>query len=152
MSTPKQCVICHEFETKDRELTGSCDLPPDIHTMTDEEKKSVCRHVFHEECLDEWLKKKKTCPLCRDSNNNTNRNSSECDNDRARERRANAPPPPPPALLMNVRPGEEYLDQLWNPFGGPPQLLVDGSPWGGGGCAGGSVCNLSSRSSIWFTF
>ena len=62
MSTPKQCVICHEFETKDRELTGSCDLPPDIHTMTDEEKKSVCRHVFHEECLDEWLKKRRHAP------------------------------------------------------------------------------------------
>ncbi|KAF9051816.1 hypothetical protein BJ165DRAFT_1340269, partial [Panaeolus papilionaceus] len=26
---------------------------------------SVCRHSFHETCLERWLARSKTCPLCR---------------------------------------------------------------------------------------
>jgi hypothetical protein len=24
-----------------------------------------CRHLFHRNCIDEWLKSKTTCPMCR---------------------------------------------------------------------------------------
>ena len=25
-----------------------------------------CKHYFHKKCIDKWLKKKATCPICRD--------------------------------------------------------------------------------------
>lgn len=45
----KTCVIClQDFENKDegRELPG-------------------CRHVFHVKCIDEWLVRQGSCPVCR---------------------------------------------------------------------------------------
>jgi hypothetical protein len=30
----------------------------------DQLRKLQCNHVFHVECVDEWLKRHKTCPLC----------------------------------------------------------------------------------------
>ncbi len=26
-----------------------------------------CKHKFHKDCLDKWLQKNKTCPICRDA-------------------------------------------------------------------------------------
>lgn len=26
-----------------------------------------CKHVFHKKCIDKWLKKNSTCPMCRDN-------------------------------------------------------------------------------------
>lgn len=44
----KECSICFsEFQVGDE----VCRLP--------------CRHIFHKECVSEWLKKKCTCPQCR---------------------------------------------------------------------------------------
>jgi len=31
----------------------------------EEVRKMPCKHLFHTECIDEWLKKHKRCPLCR---------------------------------------------------------------------------------------
>ena len=73
MSTPAdECSICYE-DIKDDEPRGACDNPE-------------CEHVFHEDCLDQWLQQSETrvggqvifgtCPLCR----------RPCDNARARER------------------------------------------------------------------
>lgn len=42
----KECSICHES------------LIEDIH-------KTECGHSYHKNCLDSWIKKSKTCPLCR---------------------------------------------------------------------------------------
>lgn len=33
----------------------------------DEVKRLYCEHIFHGECIDEWLRRKSACPVCRDS-------------------------------------------------------------------------------------
>lgn len=44
-----ECCIClEEYETGDR-----CQVFP------------VCNHVYHSNCIDNWLKKNSTCPICR---------------------------------------------------------------------------------------
>jgi hypothetical protein len=30
-------------------------------------RKTVCGHIFHQECLDEWCKSNLNCPICRKS-------------------------------------------------------------------------------------
>jgi hypothetical protein len=30
-------------------------------------RKTVCNHIFHQECLDEWCKSNLNCPICRRS-------------------------------------------------------------------------------------
>lgn len=48
-SSPHECVICLEdFEDGD-----SCRVF------------SVCKHIFHLNCVDNWLRKNLTCPICR---------------------------------------------------------------------------------------
>lgn len=42
----KLCPICHEEDTIVR------------HTLP-------CNHTFHLHCIDKWLSKKRTCPICR---------------------------------------------------------------------------------------
>ena len=32
----------------------------------DDAKKLFCEHIFHSDCIDEWLKRKSDCPVCRD--------------------------------------------------------------------------------------
>ena len=44
-----ECVICLDS------------LPADFYRTT-------CNHLFHEECIEQWLTQHTTCPLCRDSN------------------------------------------------------------------------------------
>ncbi|CAI2360420.1 unnamed protein product [Moneuplotes crassus] len=45
-----ECIICLEnFQESDRKKT------------------TKCKHVFHSRCLTNWLKNRKTCPLCRRS-------------------------------------------------------------------------------------
>lgn len=46
--TAMSCTIC------------LCEYEPD-----DLLRKMPCRHLFHKECVDEWLKLKRTCPLCK---------------------------------------------------------------------------------------
>ncbi|KAG0078349.1 hypothetical protein BGZ92_001492 [Podila epicladia] len=46
--TAMSCVIC------------LCEYEPD-----DLLRQMPCRHLFHKDCVDEWLKLKRTCPLCK---------------------------------------------------------------------------------------
>merc|ERR1711934_1157636 len=34
--------------------------------LGEESRRLQCRHLFHRECLDEWLRNCSTCPLCND--------------------------------------------------------------------------------------
>jgi len=43
----KNCTICLDDFKKDIML-----------------RRLLCLHVFHQECIDEWLKKSKKCPIC----------------------------------------------------------------------------------------
>lgn len=42
-----ECPICNS-EIND----------PSIETI------GICKHVYHKECINMWIKKKNTCPLC----------------------------------------------------------------------------------------
>jgi len=45
---PRECCICME-----------------LYSSEDEIRRTPCKHVFHGECLRNWLKTQRTCPLCR---------------------------------------------------------------------------------------
>lgn len=45
MDDPPECPICIQ------RMRVGCELP--------------CKHYFHKECIDEWLKRGNTCPVCR---------------------------------------------------------------------------------------
>lgn len=43
----EECAICRcEIEDPSKESIG------------------ICKHVYHTECINMWIKKKNTCPLC----------------------------------------------------------------------------------------
>uniref|UniRef100_A0A915EVV6 RING-type domain-containing protein n=1 Tax=Ditylenchus dipsaci TaxID=166011 RepID=A0A915EVV6_9BILA len=43
----KECIICHQ------------------QNILENYKELRCSHTFHKNCIDEWLRVKPTCPLCR---------------------------------------------------------------------------------------
>lgn len=47
-----QCVICCADYTEEEEPQQLCELPG-------------CKHVFHEDCLQQWLSRASNCPICR---------------------------------------------------------------------------------------
>jgi hypothetical protein len=53
----EKCSVClSEFEDKE------------------EIKILPCKHLYHPECIDIWLKKNSTCPVCKTDFNKPNRN------------------------------------------------------------------------------
>eukprot|EP00397_Hematodinium_sp_SG-2012_P022696 GEMP01023534.1.p1 GENE.GEMP01023534.1~~GEMP01023534.1.p1 ORF type:complete len:554 (+),score=121.42 GEMP01023534.1:233-1894(+) len=46
-------------------LTSECSICFENYIDKQELKFTPCNHLFHEECLRNWLKIKRTCPLCR---------------------------------------------------------------------------------------
>ncbi len=59
--TIEKCAICLENIDSTRTTTTT---------------KLQCNHVFHKTCIDRWLLRKNTCPVCRARINNRNRRSS----------------------------------------------------------------------------
>ena len=46
------------------QITNTCSIClEECKTST---KQLTCGHVFHKKCINKWLNKKKTCPLCRE--------------------------------------------------------------------------------------
>ncbi|KAF9578919.1 hypothetical protein BGW38_005053, partial [Lunasporangiospora selenospora] len=46
-------------------LTNSCSICLCDYEDLEELRHLYCDHIFHKECVDEWLKLKRTCPLCK---------------------------------------------------------------------------------------
>ncbi|KAF8947075.1 hypothetical protein BGZ47_010320 [Haplosporangium gracile] len=63
-----------EMEEKDR-ISSSCSICLCEYEDLDELRHLPCDHYFHQECVDEWLKLKRTCPLCLFDIANANRGS-----------------------------------------------------------------------------
>ncbi|KAG0264893.1 hypothetical protein BGZ95_003473 [Linnemannia exigua] len=53
----------NNVEEKDR-ISTSCSICLGEYEDLDELRHLPCDHYFHQECVDEWLKLKRTCPLC----------------------------------------------------------------------------------------
>lgn len=51
-SSDDQCVICCAEYSESSADQRFCELP-------------VCKHVFHEACLEQWLSRASNCPICR---------------------------------------------------------------------------------------
>ena len=43
---------------------AACTICLDEFSTTDEVRVLPCHHVYHRCCIDEWLSKRQTCPLC----------------------------------------------------------------------------------------
>ena len=54
-------VSLEELKDIDPRLVGDKDKNKPKHKVF----KTDCNHLFHEQCLDEWLKIKEECPSCR---------------------------------------------------------------------------------------
>jgi hypothetical protein len=68
---------CHEIDEKinksekikkdDKILTEQCFICMDDYKQRQFKRElPKCKHYFHKKCIDKWLKKKASCPICRD--------------------------------------------------------------------------------------
>ncbi|KAF9197401.1 hypothetical protein BGZ49_002185 [Haplosporangium sp. Z 27] len=62
-------VELQHMSVEERELAGristSCPICLCEYEDLEELRRLPCEHYFHKECVDEWLKLKRTCPLCK---------------------------------------------------------------------------------------
>jgi SUMO ligase MMS21 Smc5/6 complex component len=52
-----ECIICYKIINTTRNTT--------TNTSTNKIFKTTCNHIYHNNCIEEWLKKNNTCPICR---------------------------------------------------------------------------------------
>lgn len=52
-------------ETSDDSCNGHCAVCLTSIDVGDECRELLCQHVFHKDCIDEWLIKSRECPMCR---------------------------------------------------------------------------------------
>ncbi len=64
--TESSKLFINELSLKLNEDKNQCSIClEDITSKALDEKQLNCSHNFHKQCVDEWLKTNKTCPLCR---------------------------------------------------------------------------------------
>ncbi len=66
MGLPKQKIeqIRALMWIEGRTSTDSCTICMEKYTIGVKYKKLACKHEYHGECLDQWLKNSKKCPVC----------------------------------------------------------------------------------------
>jgi hypothetical protein len=65
----KVCSICLETANTPCSDTNETKEPIDNFSLTQQNEikvaKTLCNHIFHTNCIDQWLENNKKCPLCR---------------------------------------------------------------------------------------
>ena len=62
----RQPLILNKKEVKNEALfTEGCVICLERYQKNDKIVTLKCNHIFHIECIEEWFKSKKSCPLCR---------------------------------------------------------------------------------------
>eukprot|EP00741_Cyanophora_paradoxa_P002226 tig00000571_g2158.t1 len=56
-----EAVACHKTKAKQNE----CPVCREEFALHQDVRKMECGHVFHDDCLIQWLERHNTCPLCR---------------------------------------------------------------------------------------
>ena len=54
-----------ELSQEDQEQDENCPMCMDVFAKDEDIMQVTCGHVFHNDCVKEWLKKSNTCPKCR---------------------------------------------------------------------------------------
>eukprot|EP01083_Nonionella_stella_P069492 185262_1 len=54
------------IDQKILDKTKSCSICTTDYQIDDDAKKLPCKHIFHDDCILQWLSRHNTCPLCRD--------------------------------------------------------------------------------------
>ena len=69
MTKPASKKAIEEMKVcKGSELTYKSDCQICFETFTDQDEAIMempCQHLYHKDCLMDWLTKKNTCPVCR---------------------------------------------------------------------------------------
>lgn len=61
-------------------IDGSCPICLNDMAVGEQVRVLICKHVFHRECLDEWLRVNASCPTCRTSIFESNDHAPDDDN------------------------------------------------------------------------
>ena len=57
------CITIPKIHTSKTKVIPSCTIC--FESIVSEDKTLVCGHHFHSPCIDRWLTKATTCPMCR---------------------------------------------------------------------------------------
>lgn len=64
-----ECIICLEKNTEEFKIIKLSNALLTNKENTNLEKKCLCESFIHQYCLDIWVKKGESCPICRDKFN-----------------------------------------------------------------------------------